>query len=59
MRRQRLERERCYELLRTGRHHHLHVGAAVLQPTGQFGALVGGDAAGDAEQDTHRWDFCC
>ncbi len=55
--RKRLERERSDELLRAGRHHDLHVGAAILESTRQFGALVGGNAARDAEHDAHRWSF--
>ena len=31
----------------------LHVGAAILESTRQFGTLVGGDAARDAEYDAH------
>jgi hypothetical protein len=32
-------------------HHHLHVRRLLDQQTYQFGGLVGGDAAGDAEYD--------
>ena len=32
-------------------HHHLHVGAVLDQQAHEFGGLVGGDAAGDAEHD--------
>jgi hypothetical protein len=48
---QRLERQRRDELARAGGHHDLHVGAALAQPADELGRLVGGDAAGDAEQD--------
>ena len=40
------------ELLRGGGHHHLHFGAALDQAAHQIGTLVGGDAAGDPQQDS-------
>ena len=49
----RLEGKRRDELLRAGRHDDLHVGAAILESTRQFGTLIGGDAARDAEYDAH------
>ena len=39
------------ELARGGGHHHLHFRAALAQAPHEVGALVGRDAAGDAEQD--------
>ncbi len=39
-------------LCAAGGHHHLHFGAAFDQPAHQVRTLVGGDAAGDAEQDS-------
>jgi len=44
-------------LLRAGRHDDLHFGAAILESTRQFGALVGGNSARDTEHDAHRWGF--
>ena len=35
----------------------LHVGAAILESTRQFGTLVGGNSARDTEHDAHRWGF--
>ena len=52
--RERLERHRRHELTGTGGHHDLHVDVAIAQTTHELGALVGGDAAGDAEQDAMR-----
>ena len=46
-----LKRQRRDELLRAARHHDLHVGAALDQAADEIRALVGGDAAGDAEQN--------
>ena len=48
----RLEAYGCDEPLRACGHHHLHFGAALGQPAHQLRTLVGGDAAGDAEQNT-------
>ena len=42
------------ELPRALGHHDLHLGALLAQAPDEFGALVGGDAAGDAEQDACR-----
>jgi len=46
-----LEGQRRDELHGALGHHDLHLGAALAQATHQVGALVGGDPAGDAEQD--------
>ena len=45
-----LEGQRGDELLGTFAHHHLHISAHFLQAPGQVRGLVGGDAAGDAQQ---------
>ena len=47
----RLEGRRCYKMRRPLGHRHLHVGALLAEQANQFGRLVGGDAAGDAEND--------
>ena len=57
-----LERQRSHELLRAARHDDLHFGAVLHEPAHEVRALVGGDAAGDAEQDlaglrTHGADY--
>jgi hypothetical protein len=49
--RERLERGRADEVLRALRHYDLDLGALLAQASDEFGALVGSDAAGDAEQD--------
>jgi hypothetical protein len=57
-----LERQRRNELARAGGHHDLYLGAALDQAAHQVRALVGGDAAGDAQQDsfcTHRGIIRC
>ena len=46
-----LEGQRGHELLGAARHHDLHFGAVLDQPAHQVRTLVGGDAAGDAEQN--------
>ena len=43
-----------HELLRAARHDDLHFGAALDQAADEVRALVGGDAAGDAEQNLAR-----
>ena len=40
-----------HELARRGRHDDLHLGAALAQPAHEVRTLVGGDAAGHAEQN--------
>ena len=49
--RERLERERADELRRGAAHQDLDVGARGAQAAHEVGGLVGGDRAGDAEQD--------
>ena len=49
--RHRLERERSDELLRTARHHDLHIRATLDEASYEIRALVSRDAAGDAEED--------
>ena len=49
---QRLEGQGADELLRGARHDHAHLGARAHQQARQLGGLVGGDAAGHAEDDT-------
>ena len=46
-----LEGRRRDEVGRPLGHRHLHVGALLAEQADQFGRLVGGDAAGDAEHD--------
>ncbi len=48
---QRLHRHRRDEMLRRLGHHHLHGGAFLDQGAAQFGRLVAGDAAGEAQDD--------
>ncbi|MNF91974.1 hypothetical protein D3C84_746000 [compost metagenome] len=48
---QRLQGQRGDELAGGAGHHHVHLGALVAQAADQFGALVGGDAATDTEDD--------
>ncbi len=47
----RLQGEGGNELAPALGHHHPNFGAMVAQATDQFGALVGGDAAADAQDD--------
>src|SRR5208337_4315253 len=47
----RLKAQGRHESLRCGGHHHLYVGAALDEAAHEIRALVGGNAAGDAEQD--------
>ena len=46
-----LKAQRPDEGRRARRHDHLHLGADLAQPAHEIDALVGGDAAGHAEQD--------
>ncbi|MCY1280381.1 hypothetical protein D9M69_359920 [compost metagenome] len=46
-----LQGQRGDELAAALGHYHAHFGALVAQPANQFGALVGGDAAADAQDD--------
>lgn len=46
-----LKGERGDELAAALGHHDTHLGALVAQPADQFGALVGGDTAADAQND--------
>ena len=43
--------DRGVELLTTGGHDHLHLGALIAQPTYQLRTLICGNAAADAEND--------
>jgi hypothetical protein len=47
-----LEHGRRHQPGGTRRHHHANIGTGILQAPDQVRALVGGDAAGDAENDT-------
>ena len=49
--RQSLKRERCDELGCRLRHHNAHLGARLNKEAGEFGAFVGSNTAGNAEQD--------
>ncbi len=48
---QRLQGQRGDELAAAAGHDHAHFGALVAQAADQLGALVGGDAAADAQDD--------
>ena len=55
----RADRERRHEFLRRPGHHRAHRRAALAQPPDQVERLVGGDAAGDDEEDAFRAGARC
>ena len=49
---QRLQGGRGHETFGSGRHHHAYLGPGFAQTAHKFGAFIGGDATGNAQQNT-------